>query len=69
MEKYKEIPGTWNGIQIRLKEKWGILTDKDVTLRNGDYEDVLNRLEFILGHSKADLHRIISQFAETEHSG
>lgn len=65
MKYNDETPGNWGDVSVRLKEKWGILTDSDLKMRAGQYDDMLSRLEFILGHSKEHLHRVICGFNES----
>jgi uncharacterized protein YjbJ (UPF0337 family) len=47
-----EFKGSWNEIKGKLKQKYGQLTDDDLTFSQGKDEEVLGRLEKKLGRTK-----------------
>ncbi|MEO6304703.1 MAG: CsbD family protein [Bacteroidia bacterium] len=55
-----EFKGDWNITKGKVKQKFGILTDKDMVLVEGKYDEMLGRLQLILGRTKEELHDIIS---------
>ena len=56
------IKGNWNEIKGKLKQKYGQLTDDDLTFAEGKEDELLGRLQQRLGKSKEDVRREIEQF-------
>lgn len=56
------LKGQWNEIKGKLKQKYGQLTDDDLTFAEGKEEELLGRLQKKLGKSKEDVRREIEQF-------
>ena len=54
-----EIKGNWNEIKGKLKQKYGQLTDDDLTFAQGKDDELLGRLQKRLGQSKEDLRKTI----------
>lgn len=54
--------GNWKEIQGKVKQKWGKLTDNDVTQINGRYEELEGKLQKIYGFQKEQAEREIDQF-------
>ena len=50
-----EIKGGWNEIKGKLKQKYGQLTDDDLSFAEGKQDELLGRLQQKLGKSKEDL--------------
>lgn len=57
--------GNWNELQGKIKEKWGRLTDDDLTAINGRREQLLGRLQKTYGYAKD---RAEKELAEWEKS-
>jgi uncharacterized protein YjbJ (UPF0337 family) len=51
--------GSWNEVRGKLKQKYGQLTDDDLTFAEGKDEELLGRLQKKLGKAKEDLRREI----------
>lgn len=66
MEGLLEVQENWGMVKEKLKGKWGILTDTDVRLTEGKYEEMLSKLQIILGVSVADLKKFISASISSE---
>ena len=49
--------GSWNQTKGKLKQKYGQLTDDDLTFAEGKDEELLGRLQKKLGKSKEELRR------------
>jgi len=56
-----EIKGNWNEIKGKLKQKYGDLTDDDLTFAKGKEEELLGRLQKRLGKTKEDLRRELEE--------
>lgn len=55
-----DIAGNWDQIKGQLKQKYGQLTDEDLTLADGKVDELLGRLEQKLGINKDEITKIIS---------
>jgi uncharacterized protein YjbJ (UPF0337 family) len=53
--------GDWNVVKGKLKQKYGDLTDNDLTFSEGKYEELLGRLQKKLGKSKDEIHKLIAE--------
>jgi uncharacterized protein YjbJ (UPF0337 family) len=56
------LKGNWNEIKGKLKQKYGQLTDDDLTFAEGKEDELLGRLQKRLGKSKDDVRKEIEQF-------
>ena len=54
-----QFKGGWNEVKGKLKQKYGQLTDDDLTFAEGKDDELLGRLQIKLGKSKEDLRREI----------
>lgn len=50
-----QIKGNWNEIKGKLKQKYGNLTDDDLTFAEGKEDELYGRLQKKLGKSKEEL--------------
>jgi uncharacterized protein YjbJ (UPF0337 family) len=51
--------GNWNEVKGKLKQKYGQLTDNDLTFAQGKDEELLGRLQQRIGKSKEELRKEI----------
>jgi uncharacterized protein YjbJ (UPF0337 family) len=56
-----EIKGNWNEQKGKLKQKFAILTDDDLMLKDGKKDEMLGKLQIKLGKTKEELHKIMSE--------
>lgn len=56
------LKGNWNEIKGKLKQKYGQLTDDDLTFAEGKEDEMLGRLQKRLGKSKEDVRAEIEKF-------
>jgi uncharacterized protein YjbJ (UPF0337 family) len=49
------IKGNWNEIKGKLKQKYGQLTDDDLTFAEGKEDELYGRLQKKLGKTKDDI--------------
>jgi uncharacterized protein YjbJ (UPF0337 family) len=54
-----QFKGGWNEVKGKLKQKYGQLTDNDLTFAEGKDEELLGRLQRRLGKSKEELRKEI----------
>ncbi len=57
-----EIKGNWNEIKGKHKQKYGQLTDDDLTFAEGKEDELLGRLQQRLGKTKEEVRREIEDF-------
>ena len=50
-----QMKGSWNEIKGKLKQKYGQLTDDDLTFAEGKDDELLGRLQKRLGRTKDEL--------------
>lgn len=51
--------GTWNEIKGKLKQKYGDLTDDDLTFAEGKEDELYGRLQKKLGKTKEEIRKEI----------
>ena len=47
-----QMKGTWNEVKGKLKQKYGQLTDDDLTFAEGKEDELLGRLQKTTGQNK-----------------
>jgi uncharacterized protein YjbJ (UPF0337 family) len=50
-----DVQGNWNQLKGKLKQKYGQLTDDDLSFTEGKFDELMGRLQQKLGKSKEDL--------------
>ena len=60
MEKLK-VKGSWNEMKGKLKQKYGQLTDDDLTFAEGKEDELYGRLQQKLGKTKEEVRREIEE--------
>jgi uncharacterized protein YjbJ (UPF0337 family) len=50
-----QVKGNWNEVKGKLKQKYGQLTDDDLTFAEGKEDELLGRLQKRLGRTKDEL--------------
>ena len=61
MKTTTEFAGDWNEAKGKLKQKFALLTDDDVLLTEGKFDELFGRLQQKLGKTKEELHKLISE--------
>ena len=56
-----QIKGNWNEVKGKLKQKYGQLTDDDLTFAEGKEDELLGRLQQRLGQNKEEVRRTIER--------
>ena len=55
-----ELKGSWNETKGKLKQKYGELTDDDLTFAEGKDDEMLGRLQKKLGRTKEEIRKEIA---------
>ena len=50
-----QVKGSWNEVKGKLKQKYGQLTDDDLTFAEGKEDELYGRLQKKLGKTKEDI--------------
>jgi uncharacterized protein YjbJ (UPF0337 family) len=50
-----QMKGSWNEVKGKLKQKYGQLTDNDLTFAEGKEDELLGRLQKRLGRTRDEL--------------
>lgn len=56
-----DLKGRWNEIKGKLKQKYGELTDDDLTFIEGKEEELFGRLQKKIGRTKEEIRNEISK--------
>jgi uncharacterized protein YjbJ (UPF0337 family) len=56
-----EVKGNWNEQKGKLKQKFGFLTDNDLMFDEGKKDEMLGKLQILLGKTKSDLQKLIAE--------
>ncbi len=59
------VKGDWNQFKGKVKEKWGKLTDDDLTTVAGRRDQLLGKLQERYGYGKDQAERELDEFART----
>jgi uncharacterized protein YjbJ (UPF0337 family) len=62
---WDRIEGNWKQLKGKVKEKWGKLTDDDLTVINGKRDQLSGRLQQHYGYSKDEAERHIDDWSRT----
>ena len=57
-----DLKGRWNEIKGKLKQKYGQLTDDDLTFVEGKEDEMFGRLQQRLGRTKDEIRREVEDF-------
>ena len=55
----QELQGQWNRVRGSVKEKWGQLTDDDLTMQNGNIDQLVGRIQQSTGEGREAIERFL----------
>lgn len=55
-----EVKGTWKEQKGKLKQRFATLTDNDLLFEEGKKDEMLGRLQLLLGKTKEELRAILA---------
>ena len=61
------IEGNWKQLTGKVKEKWGQLTDDDITTINGNREQLEGKLQARYGYAKDKAREEVDDFLNKSH--
>jgi len=56
-----ELKGNWNELKGKLKQKYGQLTDDDLTFSEGKDDELFGRIQTRLGKTKEEVRKMIEE--------
>ena len=62
---WDQIKGNWTTFKGKVKEKWGQLTDDDLTTIDGKKDQLAGKLQERYGYAKEQAERELDDFART----
>jgi uncharacterized protein YjbJ (UPF0337 family) len=63
---WKIFEGRWNEFKGKVKQKWGKLTDDDITVIAGKKDVLVGKLEQLYGKTRDELEREVDSFASKD---
>lgn len=61
---WQQIEGKWEQMKGQVKEKWGKLTDDDITAVQGKRDQLMGKLQERYGYSKDRIKREVNTFVD-----
>jgi uncharacterized protein YjbJ (UPF0337 family) len=65
MMNTEHFKGSWNILKGKVKQKWGELTDDDLAEIDGNYDELVGKLQLRLGKSKDEAHELVDSLFES----
>ena len=59
---FEQIKGNWNIVKGSLREQWGKLTDDDLEVVKGDFEQLSGRIQKTYGITKDEADQKVSEW-------
>ena len=63
MFNQQTLQGNWNEIKGKLRSKWGALTDDDLTVFNGNVEQLVGTIQRKTGEARESIEQFFEQFS------
>jgi len=57
----QELQGQWNSLRGRVKEKWGQLTDDDLTIHGGNVDQLIGKIQQRTGEGREAVERFLTE--------
>lgn len=61
---WDRIAGSWKQMTGKVKEQWGKLTDDDLTMAEGNYDQLVGRIQERYGYSREEAQRHLDEFLD-----
>ena len=59
------LKGNWSEMKGQVKQKWAKLTDDDLHLVGGKFDELVGRLQQRYGHSKDEAEKQVDEFVKS----
>jgi uncharacterized protein YjbJ (UPF0337 family) len=57
----EKLKGNWNQIKGKMKQKYGNLTDDDLTYAEGNVDELIGRIQEKTGESREQVERMLEE--------
>jgi uncharacterized protein YjbJ (UPF0337 family) len=57
----QELQGQWNELRGKVKEKWGQLTDDDLRVQGGSFEQLIGRIQKKTGEGREAIEEFLTE--------
>ncbi len=61
---WDSLKGQWKQFSGKVKEQWGKLTDDDLTVINGQRDQLVGKIQERYGYAKEQAEREVDQFCD-----
>jgi hypothetical protein len=61
MNNLTDLKSNWNIIKDKMLQQFSTLTEEDLTIEDGNEDELFNKLEAKLGMPKTEIYEMISQ--------
>jgi len=65
----QELQGQWNNLKGKVKEKWGQLTDDDLNVSGGNFDQVIGKIQQRTGEGREAIENFFSTLTSGGASG
>lgn len=66
LPNWHQVEGNWNQFAGKVKQRWGKLTDDDITVINGKRQELVGKVQERYGIAKAEAERQVKDWESTE---
>lgn len=63
---WDQVEGNWNQFAGKVKQRWGKLTDDDVTVINGKRQELVGKIQERYGIAKAEAEKQVDEWEKTQ---
>lgn len=60
----QELQGQWNQLRGKVKEKWGQLTDDDLNVAGGNFDQVIGKIQQRTGEGRESIEKFMSTLTQ-----
>ncbi len=63
---WDQVEGNWNQFAGKVKQRWGKLTDDDVTVINGKRQELVGKIQERYGIAKVEAEKQVDEWEKTQ---
>jgi uncharacterized protein YjbJ (UPF0337 family) len=63
---WDQVEGNWNQFAGKVKQRWGKLTDDDVTVINGKRQELVGKIQERYGVAKKEAEKQVDEWEKTQ---
>lgn len=66
LPNWEQVEGNWNQFSGKVKQRWGKLTDNDLTVINGKRQELVGRIQERYGIAKKEAENQVEEWEKRE---